>query len=329
MHHHTDVRRTALKIAAVFFAVLLLLSGVLLALSLWERSHGAYTGAVDKADPIKTYAGETYKLKDRVETMLLLGLDAYENEGGDAFTNDKQADFLLLLVMDNATGVCKAIHINRDTMAQVDVLGVAGDRVATAQKQIALAHTYGNGREVSCRNTANAVSHLLGVEIDHYLSVTMDAVAVFNDLVGGVSVDVLDDMTAMDPALIQGQTVTLSGSQALTYVRARYGLEDPTNAHRMQRQKQYLEALYERARQCMAADETFVSHAALTLADYMVSDCSGNRLESMLSRFAENRLETIYSPEGRSVAGQQFMEFYPDAASVEQIVIDCFYEKAK
>ena len=151
----------------------------------------------------------------------------------------------------------------------------------------------------------------------------------FNDLVGGVSVEVLDDMTALDPALTQGQTVTLSGAQALTYVRARYGLEDPTNAHRMQRQKQYLEALYERARQCMAADETFVSHVALTLADYLVSDCSGNRLESILTRFAENRLETIHSPEGRSVAGQQFMEFYPDAASVEQIVIDCFYEKAE
>ena len=94
-----------------------------------------------------------------------------------------------------------------------------------------------------------------------------------------------------------------------------YGLEDPTNIDRMQRQKQYLEALYERARQCMAADEDFVSQAALTMTDYLVSDCSGNKLE------------TIYSPEGRSVAGEQFMEFYPDAASLERIVIDCFYEK--
>ena len=329
MHRHTDLRRTALKIAAVFFAVLLLLSGILLALHLWEKGHSRYTGSMDKAEPQKVYEGATYRLKDRVETLLLLGLDVYEGESLDSFANDKQADFLLLLVMDNATGVCKAIHINRDTMAQMDVLGVAGDRIATVQKQIALSHTYGNGREVSCRNTANAVSRLLGVEIDHYLSVTMDAVAVLNDLVGGVPVEVLDDLTSIDPALMQGATVTLTGPQALTYVRSRYGLEDPTNIQRMKRQKQYLESLYDRARQCMAADDAFVSQTALTLADYMVSDCSGNKLESMLSRFAENRLEIIHSPDGESVAGEQFMEFYPDAASLERIVIDCFYEKAE
>lgn len=328
MNRHTDARRTVLKIAAVFFAALLLLSGVLLGLHIWESGHSQYSGDNTlKVEPLKSFEGETYRLKERVETLLLLGLDAYEGGDTDSFTNDKQADFLLLLVMDNATGVCKAIHINRDTMAPMDVLGVAGDRIATKEGQIALSHTYGNGREVSCRNVANSVSRLLGVEIGHYLSVTMDAVPVFNDLVGGVEVEVLDDLTSVDPALEQGATVTLSGTQALTYVRSRYGLEDPTNIDRMQRQKQYLEALYERARQCMAADEDFVSQAALTMTDYLVSDCSGNKLETMLSRFAENRLETIYSPEGRSVAGEQFMEFYPDAASLERIVIDCFYEK--
>ena len=57
-----------------------------------------------------------------------------------------------------------------------------------------------------------AVSNLLfGIEINHYLSFTMDAVALVNDLVGGVQVEVLDDLTFLDPALRKGETVTLKG----------------------------------------------------------------------------------------------------------------------
>lgn len=328
MNRNQSTRGTALKIAAVFFAVMLVLSVVFFALRLWEQRNSGYQGLPDATpDSTRYYKGETYVLKDRVDTLLLLGLDTYEATQTESFNNNKQADFLLLLVKDNETGSCKAIHINRDTMADMYVLGVAGDRVGTVTKQITLAHTYGNGREVSCRNVAEAVSALLDVEVDHYVSVTMDAVPVFNDMVGGVTLEVQDDFSQVDATLVKGQTVTLKGQQALTYVRARQGLDDPTNTRRMQRQKQYLEGLYEQAYQCVQKDDAFVSRAALMLTDYLVSDCSGNKLESMLTHYAEHRLDTIHSIEGESVAGEQYMEFYPDEDSVEQIVIDCFYEK--
>jgi len=330
MDRHHETRRTALKIAAVFFAVMLVLSMAFLALHLWEQRHSSFSGDPDAPDTVRTRNGQKYVLKDRVETLLLLGLDTDDTMSADGgFTNDKKADFLLLLVMDREDGSCKAIHIDRDTMTQMNVLGVAGDPVGTVTGQIALSHTYGNGREVSCRNTANAVSTLLGVEIDHYVSVTMDAVPVINNMVGGVTVEVLNDFSQVDATLVQGNTVTLNGEQALTYVRARYGLDDPTNNQRMKRQKQYLEAWYRRAEQCMQSDDGFVSNAALALTDYLVSDCSGNKLESTLSRYAENRLSEVYSLEGELVAGEEHMEFYPDEESIDTIVIDCFYEKAE
>lgn len=56
---------------------------------------------------------------------------------------------------------------------------------------------------------------LYGVEIDHYISLMMDGVAVLNDLAGGVTLKVMDDFGAFDPALVQGETVTLRGEQAL------------------------------------------------------------------------------------------------------------------
>ena len=323
-----NTRRTLLKIVTVLAVIVLLFSTVMFVFSILDRYHGRYPEHATQQNLLLTYDGVDYTLREGIETMLVLGLDTYADTEIESYNNNKQADFLLLLVMDTENDTCKGIHINRDTITDMHVLGVSGDRVGTVRRQIALSHTYGNGREVSCRNTADAVSTLLGVEVDHYLSVTMDAVSIYNDLVGGVTLEMLDDFTSVDPAMKEGKTVTLTGEQALTYVRARKGLEDSSNNRRMARQKQYLETLYERSRQCMQEQEGFISKAALSITDYLVSDCSGNKLESVLSRFAENQLDSILSLEGDLIQGEEFMEFYPDTDSLMQTVIECFYQPA-
>lgn len=322
-----NTRQTLLKIATVIVVIVLLFSTVMFLFSVWERYNGGYHGDGSLSDDTLTYKGENYVLRDGIETLLVLGLDTYAGTEVESYNNNKQADFLLLLVMDTENNTCKGIHINRDTITDMNVLGVSGDRIDTVQQQIALSHTYGNGKEVSCRNTANAVSSLLGVAVDHYLSVTMDAVPIYNDLVGGVTLEVLDDFTSIDAAMQEGATVTLTGEQALAYVRARKGLEDPSNSRRMARQKQYLEALYQRTHQCVQEDG-FASKVALAMTDYLVSDCSGNKLESLMTRYAEHPLDTIYSLDGESIQGETFMEFYPDTDDLVQTVIECFYEPA-
>ena len=52
-------------------------------------------------------------------------------------------------------------------------------------------------------------------------------------------------MTAIDPAFVQGRTLTLNGTQAESFVRARKSMEDDTNLARMARQRQYLGQLPE------------------------------------------------------------------------------------
>ncbi|MBQ3203206.1 MAG: LCP family protein [Clostridia bacterium] len=324
-----NTRQTMLKIVTVLLVIVLLFSTVMFLFSWWERYHNRYPNGEPQGERVLTYNGKDYVLRDGIETLLVLGLDTYAGTELESYNNNKQADFLLLLVIDTKNDTCKGIHINRDTITDMNVLGVAGDRIDTVRQQIALSHTYGNGREVSCRNTANAVSDLLGVKVDHYLSVTMDAVPIYNDLVGGVTLEVLDDFTSVDPTMKEGETITLTGEQALSYVRARKGLEDPSNSRRMIRQKQYLEALYERSRRCVQEQEDFVSRAALAMAEYMVSDCSGNHLESLMTRYAQEKLDTIHSIDGELVKGERFMEFYPDADDLLQTVIECFYEPAE
>lgn len=326
----TRSNKVLLGILAVL-AVIFLIAAVFLGLDLWERRQGTFP-ARDTAAETLTHNGAEYVLKDTLETYLFIGLDTFEEaEDADSYNNDRQADFLMLLVLDNAEKTCRVIHVNRDSMAEMNVLDVASNKIGTVTKQIALAHTYGNGREVSCQNTANAVSKLLmGVDIDHYVSVTMDAVPLYNDFIGGVTVEILDDFTATDPAMVQGATLTLTGEQALCYVRSRYGLDDPTNNNRMKRQKQYLEALYARALQLAAEDEGFIARAALKMEEgYLVSDCLGNKLTTLLEKLATYELLGVSDIKGETKMGKKWLEFYPDNDSVKDIVVTCFYELKK
>jgi len=295
-------------------------------------------------DSILSYNGIDYVLRDEnhtdasvsngeyskkpIETLLILGLDKYNYSiKNDGYNNDQQADFLLLLVFDNEKKQCSAIQINRDTMVDMNVLGVAGEKIDSVNKQIALAHTYGNGKEISCRNTAEAVSELLyNIKIDHYASLTMDSVSILNDAVGGVTVKVLDDFSGIDDALIKDREVTLFGEQALTYVRTRYGLEDSSNDNRMKRQHQYMKALYEKLLSKSSANENFFSETSLKISESLVSDCSLNSLQKLFDKFSAYEFTEIFSFQGDFKLGEKFMEFYPHEDSVKKTVIDLFYK---
>ncbi len=330
MRKATDSKGKYFKYVLISVFIVFLIFIALVLLKNWEKRQGLFPSHEIGEDTL-TYNGEEYVLKDNIETFLVMGLDKFEGAAvSDSYNNDKQADFLMLFVFDNDAKKCSTIHINRDSMANVNVLGVAGNRVATVTKQIALAHTYGNGKDVSCRNTADAVSELLmGIKVNHYISLAMDSVMVMNDLVGGVEVTVLEDFTGIDDTLIKDETVTLMGEQALHYVRTRYGLEDSSNSTRMKRQQQYINALYEKYTQCVAADEEFIIEASLAMSDYIISDRSVTQLQELARKFSEYEFVGINDFEGRSLIGEQFMEFYPDEDSLTKVVVDNFYEPKK
>ena len=209
-------------------------------------------------------------------------------------------------------------------------LGVAGDKIDTVKKQIALAHTYGNGKNVSCQNTADAVSRLFNdIKVNHYISLSLDSVGIFNDLVGGVEVTVLDDFSGIDDTLVKGQKITLNSKQALNYVRERYGMEDSTNATRMNRQKQYLEALYTKTQQKIKADKDFPINAITEMADYIISDRSATQLQEIGEKLNEYEFCGILDIEGESKKGEEFIEFNPKKDSIDKLVIDLFYELKK
>ena len=277
------------------------------------------------------FDGSWYRQRDDLETILLLGLDQMEQpQSADGYRNDMQADFLLLLVIDEGQKNCRMLQLNRDTMTEIPILGVAGDEAGSFTGQLALAHTYGSGKADSCFNTAKAVSDLLyGVPVDHFVSMTMDGVARINDLAGGVTVRIEDDFSQVDPSLTEGSQICLSGSQALTYVRARGGMEDSSNLQRMRRQRTYMQALYEKVKTCVEEDENFMTEAAARLSDCMVSDYTANQLAALGNLLSACSMGEILPLEGSAKQGKEFMEFYVDEEALQQTVITLFYEAAE
>ncbi len=321
-----DRVRQILRCIAVVLAIVMVVSAVFFVMDEWEKRTGVYVdGEPTQSDTIE-HNGSSYVINDDVETVLVLGLDKPNTDELVSYNNSKQADFIMLFVMDNAAKTCKAIHINRDTIAQVNVLGVAGESIDTVTQQLALSHTYGNGKEVSCRNVANSVSRLLmDVEIDHFVSLPLDSVPVFNDLVGGVKVEVMDDFSSIDSSLVKGEEITLNGEQALKYIQSRHNVGDQSNANRMVRQRQYIKSFYETFADKSENDSSFVKDFALKAMSYVVSDCSANKLESYLNKVSILDFSSIIEIDGELKQGEEYMEFYPDEASLKQLVIDNFY----
>lgn len=309
--------------------VVLLLAGLFL-LRVWEEDYSRVPADVGSGteESLTFYDGAWYRLRHDVETVLMMGIDKTAlDETMPVQGAYEQSDFLMLLVIDPKAEKCTGIHINRDTMTEIQMLTETGRVEGRFTGQITLAHTYGGQPEIRCRNAVTAVSNLMyGVKINHYVSLMMDGVIVLNDLVGGVTLEVMDDFSGIDDTLVKGETVTLLGQHALNYVRVRKGLEDQTNVHRMERQKQYLEALQTALFSRADAEQNFSTSTLMELNDYMVSNCSVEQLSALSETLEEYGVGEYRTLEGEAVLGETFYEFHVDEDALQGLVMELFYE---
>lgn len=275
------------------------------------------------------YSGRYYVPREGLQTVLVMGLDKNREdrpENAIAYTNKLQADFLMLLILDKEAGVCDVLHLNRDTMTEIRRLGIGGGETGTFTGQLALAHTFGSGGSDSCLNAARAVSDLLGgVAVDHYMTLTMDAVGKLNDLAGGVTLTVMEDLTSLDPALEKGKEVTLRGEQALLYVRSRKDVGDSLNTSRMLRQEQYLEAFYGRLMEKNQANSDFLADALPEVNDAFMSDLTVSQLDALADTLAQCTLRPFRTLEGELVLGEEYYEFYPEETALRETVLELFF----
>lgn len=316
------MKKSKLLIEAIAIVLGIVLIVGLLIVFIKERveTHDASSSSVIEDGTIYIEGMPYHEDLDK-NVILVVGLDSYDQEISEGYMNNKLADFIYLLVLDDKEKTLTPVQINRDTMVNYYVLGVRGDIVSTDYGQIALSHTYGDGGLTSLCNVKDAVSGLLkNIHIDNYASLTMDAIPIINDACGGVTVFVEDDFSAIDPSIVMKEEVTLMGQQALTFVRARQSMEEPTNLARMKRQRTYLTSLYNNFIEKSKEQDTFAPTMLDSVKDYMVSNANTADLQKLLNMARDYTLNETIVLEGEVTTGNKYIEYYVQDKNINKVL---------
>ena len=170
-------------------------------------------GAALSPDVLRPWSG-----KERV-SILIMGIDLRCDEEGPTHT-----DTMMVLTMDPVGLSAAALSLPRDMWVEIPNYGA---------NKINQAYFFGEAYDYPGGGAALAVETVeaaLGVPIDYYAAVNFQAFIDFVDLIGGITVEVpedIDDPTYPDncygyaPFFISEGEQELGGEQALKYARTR------------------------------------------------------------------------------------------------------------
>lgn len=269
--------------------------------------------------------GVSYYPRQDITTVMLMGINRTGPVQETEFNHGGAVDMVALMIFDEKTQECSLLALNRDMMVDMPILNEYGKEVGVYYGQLAYSHTYGDGLERSCENVRKTVSNLLGgVSVDHYVALNMDTIALINDAVGGVTVNVTDDFSQIDTSIPRGR-VTLLGEQAVHFVQARWFVGDELNLSRMRRQEEYISNFVPQLRRTIEEQPGFVVSTYEDVAEYIVTDCSVSVLSRLEGDFSEYAVGEMLSISGENVLGEEFYEFYPDEEALEELILRLFY----
>lgn len=285
-----------------------------------------------------TVDDETYLMKNDLTTYVILGTDNSDlnpvnTEGKEQGYVCKMADMILVLVVDEKEKTYRLLQLDRNTVTKVRQLYTNGEIAAELELQLCSAYYYGNEESTGAENTAKAVSDLLlNTPITRYVAIGMDQIGEINRIAGGVTVTLEDDFSAEDPAMKQGETLTLTDEQAKLFATGRMSVGDGSNEGRLRRQRTYIDGLKAALIEQVKADGKFVDKAYEQMQEIMVTNATEKELGSlavMLSDFEDGGLYTL---EGQTRMGEAFgdgaehEEFYADEKALTETVLELFYE---
>ena len=319
--------------------IVLILSGIITLFVLINVGKGAmldanktaiinvptYVQQVEQDGKTIVYNGKTYKYNEAITSILFMGIDR------DQFADDDEnlgtngdADALMLLTYDTSNGNTDLLSISRDTMADIDVYSKDGTYIGIEKQQICLAYAYGDGKETSCTNQVNAVSRLFyNIPISSYLSMDLDAVSVLNDAVGGVTVT--SPQTFKE--FTKGETVTLYGESAETFVRNRDTSVLDSNNSRMERQRVYIESFFKTLaagtkENLMLPVDLFNAASPYTVTNIDIPKVTYLASNILEKDFSEIEMQNV---PGEVVQGEVYAEYHLDQEKFFEMFLNVYY----
>ena len=275
-----------------------------------------------------------YKYNDDLTTFLIMGIDRAdeETESSENTLSAGQADAIFLLVLNPHDTSLKIIGINRNTMTDVDIYDQYGSYVTTERAQIAVAHGFGDGGRESCEYEKTAVSKLFySLPIHGYVAVSMRAIPILNDAVGGVDITPDYCFSSGEYVFNEEETIHLDGKKAAAYLRYRDVDQAASADLRLQRQKGYLSLLLKKFMVQNKENPDFLAKLYRELEGMMTTDVSLEETLYLAANSFDYDLSdnNFYLLKGITNIGDEFEEFYPDEDALKDLMIDVFYEKAE
>ncbi len=340
-HHHHRKKKSKLSKSAkiiisllsVILAVVLLIGGTFGVLKYLGKQD--FVPAAENSEYSETieYKGHTYKYNENIISIGFIGVDQEDLETSEQTDFVGAADTDIVIAIDNSTGKTTAIAIPRDTMVDIDVYSESGIFLRTEELQLCLAYAYGDGARQSCENSIGAMSRVLyNVPIQKYFALDLSGIAPLNDAIGGVTVDSLYDFK--DLGIKKGDTITIKGDMAETYVRKRDMDDVEASLNRVQRQVQYIKAYAQQLAPAVMQDFGVVSSIYNTAQSYSQTNLSLRSVVYLASLLLSNGISSFdtYTISGEMKASEDpaipnvvHAELYADEDSVMEAVLNTFY----
>lgn len=343
MSKHVKDKEKANKIIMIVMTVVLILAfvAVLIVAALMKNtdtenqialSRDSVEGSGSKEkwqEGLIEYKGKNYRYNNQLKIYLFMGIDSdgTVDEITDEEDGSGQSDALFLLVADPESKKVSVVSINRNTMTKIEVYSESGNSLGYYDLQICLQHAYGDNSKMGCQRTENAVSYLFyNLPIDGYLSINMGGIPLMNDSVGGVEVQILDDLTQGDITLKKGETRTLSGQEAYLYLRGRDTNIFDSATGRLRRQEQYIAGYLAKLKSTAAGDSEAVVSIYEDLSDYIVTNINVAEMAMELKDYTYDA-SSLYTVPGETVMGDKLEEYHVDEIALYELILQVFYRE--
>jgi LCP family protein required for cell wall assembly len=327
--------RIAIAVIAILLIIILLVVGTFFYLQHKGRQDVMPTITEDTAyEETIEYNGHTYKYNENVFSVAFLGIDQRDLETDDETDFVGAADADIVVTVDTQTGKSNVIAIPRDTMVDIDMWSESGIFLRTQTAQLCLAYSYGDGYTQSCQNSINAISRVLyNVPIQKYYALDLDGIAALNDAIGGVTIDSsLYDFKDMGVKV--GDSVTLKGDMAETYVRVRDMDNVNASLNRTDRQVQYVKAYAQQVIPAVMKNFSVVSNLYSTASAYSQTNLTLSNATYIASLMLSKGVTdfdthtitgTMTSSDDAILEDVVHAEFTPDEDSLMEAVLASFY----
>ncbi|MBQ4560410.1 MAG: LCP family protein [Tyzzerella sp.] len=321
-------RKTKQTLFLVFVAVFVI--GVILFFVFRDKKNSSSSHYQEnERKDIVEYGGKKYRYNEHLSNYVFIGVDT--REPVTEYETNKEigrADAIFLLSYDRVKKTVRCVSIPRDTMTNVRMIAPDGTDMGTSIEHINMQYVFGDGKEESCRLMKETISELFyGIPIQGYLSLNMDGIAVAVDVLGNVEMVLADNsLEDVNSEYVQGAKIIVTKDNAEQIVRYRDVDKTQSALVRTNRQKLFMKAVSERAREMNTQDTDFIVKMNENLKPYIVTNIGKDVMVDLLKAKFDSETGVVDLP-GDGVEGERYDEYHIDELEVYELVLQMFYEE--